>query len=1577
MKLHFLVFGVALLLVMSSVNAAALTGEETVLDRQIMVTKADNVINVSLVVFDAGQPPQAIEEIKARMVAWTAECEALHKADPENLQGCLLSKSKELSETMKYPVTFYSQKDANFTFEYWNAYKTGGPGWTTVPACAQVSATGVTPISTFDGRQTELYVASCAVDKNLYKGRKLSVRILYVPSSGEAISIGETRVELSDANVTGGDFTPLLLQAIQGATSAAGGGLPCIGIFTLLGLLLASMYFSGKSPVSLLDITTPRLPSPKGFTAGGQVMAPFGYTEMKRTSKKKMALAAGVASKMYSTVSGKGLSGSDKSLINKMAGKINDPQQAAIFKTMAAEHLKSGGKISDLRNIAKPFHLMTESDHQTFRQILTGLEKAGGRSELFARTANDWVLTKNLMGTLDTLTYKQGKLSGPIQRTFGRLYGPDRYPMLGPLIVGSVDSAIRSPKILARSTASAAQGRLQFVRETGKWAVERSRGKAGLAEMEKSSPWLFGQLTKKPKQYSIGTIMAIDKKMTHLYATLYEELHRDQMRYLLKRIYQEAGVNLAALTDDVLHELSHKNLDFAKIAGYDAAKLEALERKLHAILGDASLSVMDKKERLEHLLREMGGRMDTNYTLMKERLDAISRDETEGHVKLVSLMEHLEADNMRNAAAKAGESRSDSAYYSMVGRSNLRGSDLMEVAILRKAIADHENGQAGKNVTLQDFMRAVQMDMEDRYRSINSAGYLHLLPEYMRDKGVATAKTEQNRKMFASLLTEDGERVLKDLTGKTRDTASITDFMSVLYGNDALHKSQGIKVDPTSGVHLDPKTGKALFWEEDRAISPDKKWWKVDMDKQWTAGIETRSLGQVGAHTEAKFTRSYVRPTNAAIEAQIDRYAASKTWSPEQREMETKKLWVRESMEKDLHNNFNDRFALNAYGGTTNETMRYYANVTASILTKALRDHGYQENHEDMRFLSRMDVTKPEDMRILRDMLQNKYKSEFRETLKAGVSLDDIMKSKNAWIMTYEGAYVPYRSGMPVSDNDRILGGHVALRDNNGVMRRYIPEDVQVSFGSRDDLAMAFNKAANSSNKKDWDSFLNNTVSWARENGYSYEREKVLGAVLWRYGNTTYDYGSYWNKSAVELVPRHEAMPLAPSIFRHFGAESGAYSKAVKPFRDVGQMFGHWMVRAGIGGVQEHYWASYAVAPESNVVKINSWRNAVQILRTDWDSTLRGMPEHERRGLQESFRNYALEHGRWAQVQAFTIDRHPGAASTSEGAHSAFAAGFPGGPSMPINIRSNLRAYLDKYEYGTAMAMHLWPTTIARRMIMPYQKMVAGPQRSMTGYASRWDTTFDPLRPFGNYTEPRLLEAIRGYNPMSVSHKGWFGKFTSKANIYESRANRAQVIGADHESGLEYDYLDQAMTYKGVSSVMRKGLANPGVSYMDTKFNEQLSPRAAEYLSERRNTGGMAGYFKADPYVQRMANSDTIRRTVSAEALAIRREQELMGFTMWRNSLFTFFNPPLAVWHMGFPLFPQKLSPKELVTSAANRLKRGYGGGSLTESAGRGVSATYDAFTAAMTPWNAARTRYCRRCGKSGQPGICSCGGLR
>jgi len=1572
------------MLVLSSVSFGA-TSQDTTLDSYIQTQVSGNNISVALLVFEAGQPKAGLNELKAQYDNMTKACSVA-----SDFNACMKNASITLSKEMNYPVNFSTAKGANFTFQYWNAFAFGGSGWSTLSGCSKVSANTLSQVYTTNGTLIDYYTATCSVDPKIYEGRKVSVRILYLPGVGEDITATEARVELSSASATSLNFTSYFSDALSGVTGTGantGSQLPCLGVFVILGLLLASMYFSGKSPISLLDITTPRLPSPKGFTAGGQVITPFGYTEMKRVTRKSMGAAGGVAgSKLPSLL--KQTSSSQQSAVNQEASRGGlSGDEEKVKKAIALSLLSKGEKMSEVRKILKSFDKMDESDHAHYRRMLSKLERTGrGDDALFAKVAADMHLAQNLMQTLDKVTYKGGKIETRLQKTVGKLYGVDRYAIIGPMITGSLDSMLRSKDQLKNLGKAMAVHGGQLVRETGRLAVETAGGKAAVQDLKASSPWLYDQLTKKPKAITFGKMVPVDQKMAHLYTTLYDEMHRDQIRYLLKQLYNHEGVKTTKLTDEILSMMAHKEFDLAKLVGYDAAKHAGLDAKIAAILSSHTLSITEKRDKLELLLKTLGGHIDGGYYKARDRLEAINSDAAAGHVKLVMLQEMVERENIAQKAAKEGEARSDDKYYSLVGRNSLHGSDLLEVALFRRMISDHENGQAAKEVTLRDFMNSLRLDVENRYRSLDPTNNLNLLPDFMRDKGVAAAKVEANRKALASLLTDEGERAMAMIRpGKNRNNATLEDFMSVLYGSEYMHKSQGIKMDESSGVHIDQKTGKTLWWEEDRMIGPQAGWWKTDMKRLWHNGLATAYLGEVGAWVEAKSERSYhsMLQTRPDIQADLDRrYAGAKTWTPEQRMMETKKAWVKENMEKDLHNTFNDRFAMNAYGGTTNTTMKYQMSMAASFLLKSLRDAGFEENHGDVRFLKSMDVTRAEDLKRLSFMLSDEaHGKKFAETLKKGVTLDDIAKSKHAWLQTWEGTYAPLpgeksKLSIPVSDNDRILGGHIGIRDEKGVMRRFDPDSTPVQFKGRDDLANSYGKLRSTTNKEEWQPFLKNVVAWTKENGNSYEREKVLATVLWNYGNTTHDYQSYWRDSAVKLVPRHEAMPLEPTMLRQFGIEAPALSKTLKPIRDFGQLMGQYLLRTAYDGMGEYYTRQYDVCPKSNILKMHQWRLSSEILTTNWNDMLKDVgSEYDRQQIGSSYRAMALSQGAYHQVWAYSIDRSF-KASSSHGAHGAWSNAFNYGPACPFPLRANLRAYMDQGEYTNFMAIYGWPALAGRKMIRPYQNIVASFQRSMQGYASRWDSTNDPLRPAGNYTSPRLLEAFRNLNPMSFSWgRNWASQKMSGMNKYESRAEKAQLSGYDFQMGLRQAYSDIQVTYKGAANIARFS-ANPGLSYNDTKFNEQLSPAMAEYAMMKM--GPMSGYFKEDPYVRKMAMTDMLNRTVSAEALAIRRQQELAGFGISQNSLYTWFSPVTFPWHMGIPGFPSALSGKEIIYGAVNRFRPGYHGGNIGETVSNGMKKVGMGMQRAFSPSMAAMQKFCAKCGSSSfSPGVCKGCGAR
>jgi hypothetical protein len=1577
MNKHMLLIGLFFLLLLGSVANAQPIGGDKVLESSVYTTLSNTTtgtdITASLIVFEQGQPPQSVEFLKNRMKTTYENCNKLYPADKIKVQDCITNESKKFSTEAQYPVTFKSLQGANFSFSYWNAFKLGGPGLTGIQGCENVPASDVSEVYNISGDKIPYYTATCSVKKSLYEGRKIRVTVAYIPGE-EDIKYAESTVYLSDTNVSI-NFVQYLSDALSGVAgtevSTSAGTLPCLGAFIILGLLLASMYFAGKSPVTLLDITTPRLPSPKGFTAGGQILAPYGYTELKRTTKDSMIRAAAVGAHVGASALKK-VTSSKVAQVNALAKKLT-ADEASIKKAVALEALAKGESMSNVKRILKAHHLMDEKDHEMMRKILNKLERAGGKDALFSKTAADWVLKRDLMDTLDTLTYKGGKVTGRVQKVVGKLYGVDRYAILGPIVTGGLDSMLRSSaKLKDLGKAYAVHG-VQFLRESGRLAVETAGGKAAMEKLKTKSPSLFKELTKDARTIQVGKITPMDLRMGQMYNDLYQEMHKDQIRYLLKQIYKKAGVNSARFTDEVLYEMAHKNVDVMKLIGYDPHKLAALERDLAGILA-SNLSITEKKKKLEELYGTMGGTLGTSYTQMSARLNGLAQDDADGHVKMLTLIETLDKHNKEMAAAKIGESHTGDDYYSLVGRGYLRGSDFTEALVFRRMHEDFETGHATRETRLQDILYATLLEVENRVRTLKSADGLGFLPEYMRDKNVAAKKDAKNRDMLAHELTDEGERILKLLTGKDRHSASLTDFEAVLTGNDSLLHSQGIKKGK-DGIHIDKKTGETVVWEADKAVKPEKSWWKANMDGQWHLGFDTRDLGQVAASVQAQAERGHFGiARSSAVEATLDRLPGARTWSPEKREFISKMYHVNDRMSKELHNTFSDRYAMNGYAGEMQVTARHQIAGLASILAKGLREQGFEENHKDVRFLQNPDINNPEHLARLRDMFGIRYKKEFREVMKNGVTLNDIQKSPHPWVQTWEGTLIPYAKGMPVSDNDRVLGGHVALRDDKGVMRRYDPDTVQINLPVT--IAKKFNQAAHEPDPKKWEGLMKDAVVWKNENGYSYEREKIFGALVSRYRNTTTDYMGYAKDSAVTIVPRHEAMPLAPSALREFGVEAPGMMKSLKPLRDFFNLAGNYLVRTAHDGAGDRYIASYDISPKSQAVKMSSMNLSMQIFKTDFKELLKDASnEYERKQLAAAYGSVALSHGRWDNVWQVAVDRNPQRMSTSHGAQQSWSADFQRGPAQPMPLRANLRGYMDRGEYTNFMAMHGWPALLARKAIMPYQQMIAGTQRSMQGYVSAHDyNPEDAMRPYGNYTSPRLLESLRFANPGSFSWgRGWASKMLTKMNYFpESSAQKAQLTGYDHSQGLTQRYSSSGVSaiFKGADGTARNLRANPGQSYTDTRAYEQMAGTMAEYLMLK--AGPMSGYYRNDAMIRRAALTDTTRRTVAAEALQLRRQQEMDQDGILSNrTTNTFLGGAWFGYNMGIPGFPQSFTPKVILNKTVNRWRRGYSDGNLSETMNNQMKRAALAMNRAFSPHKGTLNRFCH-CGASRVgPGIC------
>lgn len=164
-------------------------------------------------------------------------------------------------------------KDAELYFSYFDKTGTNTPIKDCNPAIANKEIKFVdskTPPVT-----KSFYYATCTIPKELYEK---SSRTIYIEYKGDA-DAKPSRRELIIYDVSAGGLNKLASLLQHTAIINPANNPICLSGLIMLGLLLASMYFSGKSPLSYLDISVPRTPKPKPISFGS-LIAGAGYIRL-------------------------------------------------------------------------------------------------------------------------------------------------------------------------------------------------------------------------------------------------------------------------------------------------------------------------------------------------------------------------------------------------------------------------------------------------------------------------------------------------------------------------------------------------------------------------------------------------------------------------------------------------------------------------------------------------------------------------------------------------------------------------------------------------------------------------------------------------------------------------------------------------------------------------------------------------------------------------------------------------------------------------------------------------------------------------------------------------------------------------------------------------------------------------------------------------------------------------------------------------------------------------------------------------------------------------------------------------
>jgi hypothetical protein len=1484
----------------------------------------------------------------------------------------------------EYQVNFTPIQDAHFKVEYYNPQGNAYHGlWSDVPGCqdviANIPATASRPDSTGGNVSYTYYIAPCDIS-GVTGAARTYFRVTFIPQPDQLISMSSAEYEHNNAQVTTStQFAQDIQNFINGISASGGAGigigsLPCVGVFMIMGLLLASLYFAGKSPISLLDITTPRLPTPKGVTAGGQILAPFGYTEMKRTVGVRMREATSAITASTAALSRAQAGDSEtRSLQNaarSIAGTAADRAAAGgpadvaqgrkIAEGLAVAGRSLGMGAKDLQGLVSrlPYHY-GDAEHRTVAQILQGLEARGGREALMAMTFKDYMYGLRTFQSLEVLTAhpdvgKRSAFHYRLTNTLGKFYGANRYAIVSGVVMAGTDSMFRTGRVLGRMGKAMVTEAPHLARSTARTTMEMLGGQRAVEELEArgrtsaTAAFVAGQLQKHPSQVVVGAMYPINDKMGHLYKTLRSEALADEMRYVLRQIYKKMGMRFD-VNEHELGQMGHVDVDILKRSGYaHSADLTQMEAEIRRILGNASMGSVEKLNALTNLAKSHGAVIDHQMIAFGQRMESIENSGQQDHLKMIMLQQALEEQNRVRMAVSKGGAPHDDAYHCHVGGESLRGPQVWETLVLRTMIWDGEHGFLKGGI--KEELLSARLNVVNRLTSLDPASSVHELPEHMRNKAQLEAVAARNKSDMIQLFSEEGRKQFEQYAAARPDVpknihaASIAQIVDFMYGGNM----------PRTG-QIDKKTGRMTWWASDLELGLNQNATLVDVKRHWVAKLDPRENFAIGQWVESRFTKSYVPAFKASIEAELNRMPGSSTWTVEQRGAAAKRLWVAEELMKDLEIKFNSHYNNNAYG-TTRETTRFYAGIVAGFMEKALIEKGIENNHPDRRFLETMDMTNPKHLAKLQELMKA-HSEAYRAVTTREMTYDEIAKSNKAVVMLHEGGYAYYKKGMMLSDYDRVMAGETALRDNKGVLRKFIPEEVPVKFAGRDDLEAQFHKVRGSKDPNEWQGVLQSTVKWAKEGGYNYEKEKVLGAVLWTYAHGTGDYDRFWKESAVSVEAKRQVTPVAPSTLRFFGVEAAGLTPIIKPFRDMALHGGDYISKIALASGGPLLKTSYDITPVSSIYRLHSHQLAARIMS---GKDMEKLTEQER----SAYRAVANSHGQYLQVWQYAIDRNPWRTSTSFGTHQSWASFFQFGPAVPFSVSDNLRAYMSRGEYRNfTWGPYGFAMNAAGKLMRPYINMMRGMQMSMQGYASRWDTHENQLMRW-NYTEPRIHEAMQSLNPFSSR---WFPGRTSeriaKLNGMGGSLERHQLAGPEYMAGLRQATQDISYVRKGVRYTARTMDANPGETVVNER-NEHVSdvPMAEYVIREKLST------YMYDKNIQKAAMDNTVRRTVSAEALAIRRDQEIRGFGVLQNSLFGWANPVAFLWHMPVPGMPSSLTPKDVVAKWVARSKHGHGG-TFGDGVKRMAQDAAQGASRFVQPHKISMIVYCAKCGCSGYRG--------
>ncbi|MEW5996945.1 MAG: hypothetical protein AB1657_05120 [Candidatus Micrarchaeota archaeon] len=661
-------------------------------------------------------------------------------------------------------------------------------------------------------------VASCPIDYSVFRGKCIRVYAAFRGTPQYYPSSSFTAV--CDA---GADAFSAMAGVIASQAAAASSQPLCLVGMVILGLMLASMFFTGRSPLSLLDITTPLLPKPKSISYSGLTYG-TGYIRMAREldsirklSEKNLGIHA---RNLKEELLRRGRTSAE---INELLSLAKDRPHMAY---LALRALREGRTFAEARNIAKLKPVPgNDKDLEAAGRWINELQKRRKEKDLALEAV--WLrvsaeLQKKEIGLITgAVPPKVIKVRDFIlDKTPLRLM-PERIRDQLKVGIGSAFFGVRSAAGVARQFYLAAPA--------------RAIGKPELVPMRKEE--------KEARQFYL---MDIRSRIENLYRTQIGEAKTNAAMYLVKRMLEAKGVKLELSEKDLLGLGNIEILSRMNLKANPAAS--AIEKKIREIL--STDKPMDEKVRLLSALASRDGipfdraGMDN----FMARLSTIDRDPKKTHHDKLSELQ----DFLRQYADRKDFRAPEGGFYPWVGRDSLRYveggrtvyDDTWTFLFLRSFL--EQNSPGAKGAGWDEVAKLLWLRLVNETWS--------LLPS--DTKGLREPQRgmmSQAEAYLKSLLTNEGREALKGLKS----------VFELLY-NPAIAQYKGLFVGSELAREYGPNPA---HWNMDV-----RGYWRVFVPGSGYLGDVKLAKTSVMEQAHAAIERAHIRPRGTMEEIARDMF---------------------------------------------------------------------------------------------------------------------------------------------------------------------------------------------------------------------------------------------------------------------------------------------------------------------------------------------------------------------------------------------------------------------------------------------------------------------------------------------------------------------------------------------------------------------------------------------------------------------------------------------------------------------------------------------------------------------------------